>query len=588
MAAKDIGKIIATVPPENEQISKKFALKRNFLFWKNYLKASSFVLNVLNNGYIIPFHYPPTKFCAKNNASALRNKQFVTDEIEKLSNKGFVAEKFREPFCCNPLTVAEKGKLRLVLDLRHVNKFINEKHFRYEDLNCLAEILEKDDFFVRFDLTAGYHHVDINEHCQKYLGFAWADGERDRFYEFTVLPFGLSPAGYVFSKIMRPITKCWRGQGFKVVIFLDDGIASNGGSAETKILADIIQSDLKRAGFSVNFTKSDFTPTKRGEWLGMIVDTEKMTFQVPTEKILKLKEKILHVLTNKFVKAKELAAITGTLSSMHKAIGSLVRFYTRSMYADIAKTDTWFDNIQISPKTLHELVFWLQNIIYLNGLSFIKNPTTAKMVLQTDASSVGYGGYMVHRLEKLICCGKFSDIDKTSSSTFRELLAVKLVLKSYGKILHDEVIQIYTDNFNVSRILQIGSAKEYLHDIALEIYLYCLKHNIKIELQWIPREENYTADFYSKFNDSDGWGVDRETFHEINKHFGPLSVDRFADDRNAKLKKFNSKFYCPGTAQVDCFTANRPFPLLFEFAKHYGKCIYQPRNMKKTYRELCL
>ena len=38
--------------------------------------------------------------------------------------------------------------------------------------------------------------------------------------------------------------------------------------------------------------------------------------------------------------------------------------------------------------------------------------------------------------------------------------------------------------------------------------------------------------------------------------FGPFTIDRFADDRNAKLEKFNSRYYRPGTSQVNAFTAN--------------------------------
>ena len=51
------------------------------------------------------------------------------------------------PYCTNPLTVAENGKLRLVLDLGHVNTFLRVKTFKYEDLRVLAEIFERDDFF---------------------------------------------------------------------------------------------------------------------------------------------------------------------------------------------------------------------------------------------------------------------------------------------------------------------------------------------------------------------------------------------------------------------------------------------------------
>ena len=154
------------------------------------LKASSFVLNVLRHGYVIPFVSLPPRFYAENNRSALRNYEFVSDTIAELLERNFIMEVDSPSHCCNPLTVSEKGKLRLVLDLRHVNKFINTKTFRYEDLKYVAEIFEKGDFFIRFDLTSGYYHVDICEEHQEYLGFHWKIGGRVHFYKFTVLAFG--------------------------------------------------------------------------------------------------------------------------------------------------------------------------------------------------------------------------------------------------------------------------------------------------------------------------------------------------------------------------------------------------------------
>ena len=49
------------------------------------------------------------------------------------------------PKCCNLLTVAKK--LRLVLDLRHVNQYVNLDKIRYVDLNTFTELFEQRDFF---------------------------------------------------------------------------------------------------------------------------------------------------------------------------------------------------------------------------------------------------------------------------------------------------------------------------------------------------------------------------------------------------------------------------------------------------------
>ena len=54
-------------------------------------------------------------------------------------------------------------------------------------------LLERDDYMFSSDLKSGYHHVDVAEAHQRFLGIEWGGA----YYVFTVLPFGLSTACYV-------------------------------------------------------------------------------------------------------------------------------------------------------------------------------------------------------------------------------------------------------------------------------------------------------------------------------------------------------------------------------------------------------
>ena len=42
----------------------------------------------------------------------------------------------------------------------------------------MLDMIEKGDWVYSFELKAGYHHVDIRESCQTYLGFSWVLGGR--------------------------------------------------------------------------------------------------------------------------------------------------------------------------------------------------------------------------------------------------------------------------------------------------------------------------------------------------------------------------------------------------------------------------
>ena len=185
-------------------------------FWHEELKAPVFVQNILKFGYFLPFKQYPPPCTERNNASSLKERKFVEDSIRKLLLSGCIEQVSEKPYCVNPLTVAEGKKLRLVLDLRNVNKYLNVDKFKYENLTTISDILEKGDFFINFDLKSGYHHVPIAKEHQKYLGFSWEfliGGEWIRkYFIFLVMAFGLATASFVFTKIMRPLIRKWCGE----------------------------------------------------------------------------------------------------------------------------------------------------------------------------------------------------------------------------------------------------------------------------------------------------------------------------------------------------------------------------------------
>ena len=83
-------------------------------WWFDNLCLSNFVTSILEHGFEIPLVVEPSKCKLKNNASALDNSQFVVKAIEELLKSTCVTEYAVPPYCCNPLTVVEGKKKRLV------------------------------------------------------------------------------------------------------------------------------------------------------------------------------------------------------------------------------------------------------------------------------------------------------------------------------------------------------------------------------------------------------------------------------------------------------------------------------------------
>ena len=56
------------------------------------------------------------------------------------------------------------------------------------------------DFIFSYDLISAYHHIEIFEEHEQYLGLAWFFEGKIRYFVFAVLPFGISTADYIFQR----------------------------------------------------------------------------------------------------------------------------------------------------------------------------------------------------------------------------------------------------------------------------------------------------------------------------------------------------------------------------------------------------
>ena len=197
------------------------------------INAPGFILEVIREGYKIPFvSLPPPKHSV-NNLSAIKEADFVCEAILDLLKMHCIEELSEVPNIVNPLSVSiqSSGKKRLILDLRHVNLFVYKQKFKCEDLRVALSIISRVFSLFKFDLNSGYHHVEIFPEHRKFLAFSWVfDAGVIRYFQFTVLPFGLSSAPHLFTKLFRPLVKMWRCHGIPIVVFLDDGLG--GGATE--------------------------------------------------------------------------------------------------------------------------------------------------------------------------------------------------------------------------------------------------------------------------------------------------------------------------------------------------------------------
>ena len=72
---------------ENQTESVAGKIQERAVFWEEELKSPPFIVDVVKNGYKLPFVSTPPSFFARNNKSSQENQNFVTESIINLLKK---------------------------------------------------------------------------------------------------------------------------------------------------------------------------------------------------------------------------------------------------------------------------------------------------------------------------------------------------------------------------------------------------------------------------------------------------------------------------------------------------------------------
>ena len=183
-----------------------------------------------------------------------------------------------------------------------------------------------------FDIKSGYHHIDIFENDQEFLRFSWPYQGKVRYFKFTVLPFGLATGPYIFTKVMRPLVKHWRGQAYRIVVYLDDGLGACPSFDSALQQSSSVRADLVNCGFVPSEPKCIWFPKQNIQWLGLDWDLQQQLLCIPKIKIDRLFVAVDEALAKEKISARQLASVTGLIMSNVVVFGNICKFMTKALH----------------------------------------------------------------------------------------------------------------------------------------------------------------------------------------------------------------------------------------------------------------
>ena len=160
---------------------------------------------------------------------------------------------------------------RIILNLKTLNKFIVKVSFKLEGYDDIINMIRKGDYFVSIDLQDAYLMFLMHPFYWKFLCFDFLNTR----YHYKVMPFGLTSAPRIFTKVFKKVLIFLRGKGLRVSAWFDDIILA--ASSISLILEHLhfTKLILKSLGFIPHPTKSMLIPSQTISHLGFIWDSVK-------------------------------------------------------------------------------------------------------------------------------------------------------------------------------------------------------------------------------------------------------------------------------------------------------------------------
>ena len=555
----------------------------NYLTEWECLTSDPVVLGYVS-GYQIEFDDFPVQNAIPNAyKQSVKQKSVLQLQIDELIDRNVVSkvDYCPEMFISNVFgREKQNGDIRMIIDLSDVNEYVKKFHFKMDHLDVVLDLVDEGVFMSSIDLKDAYYSIPIWEGHKQFLVFQWDDS----LYQFNVLPFGLSSAPRIFTKVLKPIFSKMREEGLCVLGYIDDSLILGRSYEECVVATTRLSQLFESLGFTINVKKSSFEPSQQLTFLGYIIDSTQMTISPTTKKKEKLKEIIRILLSgeNKF-RIRFVASAIGFIVDLCKGVQygpNYFRCLERDKILALKRVkDKGYDGLMfLSSESKAELRWWMDNIGDGSKKIRISQPS---LVVTTDASLAGWGA----TFNGNEAGGRWAQEEEGEHINVLELRAILLAIQSFFKDKDSLEVLIKSDNTTaVSYVNKMGGSRSNeCESVASEIWKFCEKRDMWLTATHIPGDSNEEADFISRhFTDNTEWTLNQHIFEKICESWGFPDVDLFASRLNFKVDAYVSWGKDPLAMDSDALTLDwDQWGLIYAFPPFslISKCV---RRIRRT------
>lgn len=397
------------------------------------------------------------------------------------------------------------GKVRLIHDCSRphghsLNDLASPAPFSYKQINDAVKLLQPGYFLAKVDLASAYRSVKTHPSQHKLTGLQWTfDGHHSpTFMVDKRLPFGARASPKIFDTLSQAVCRIMAANGYPdIVSYLDDYLVIAPSLSKANLVLRELMALLRRLGFAINYDKV-VTPSRRLTFLGIVLDTNNMTLELPAARLTELQRLLEKIDKQKKVSKRTLASLAGKLSWATQVIYG-GRFHLRRIWDALQLLKAPSHHTRVTVEVKKDIRWWLDFMAVFNGHTpMLDNRPSTPVWL--DACNVSAGA--VYGNEFVYTPFAAWPGSENLHINFKETLALETAAAKWAPAWKNTQVIVHSDNQAAVGILNRGSsANPFVMDSLRRLFWLSAVHNFRIKAIYLPGHANALADAISRLHD---------------------------------------------------------------------------------------
>ena len=513
------------------------------IFLENWKKITDdqWVLSLIEEGYKLEFIQKPPQSRLKETIVPRKNLDILNAEVAELLRKDAIEKVPPNERGCGFystffLVPKKNGKMRPVINLRPLNRYLKKEHFKMDTLKKVINLVKPNDWAISLDLSDAYLHIPIFQKHRKYLRFCIAG----QCWQWKCLCFGPSTAPRVFSKVISVIAAHLRAREYQTSVLSRRLV----GSESTKKTVGARSREMPESSGSTglyNKQREIRTDSQtrdclhRGCFPLKARNSNSNSREIKKVRFSNTKVTLGPKSSKRFSSSTRPNGFMSGINSQWPTFHETHTITSVSFLASSINGPRSCGSHYATSKIASSVV--VRSSQHHEGSLFATGSYT--VTIATDASKHGYGGHV----GKDFIQGTWSKSQSELHINLLELEAVFLTVKHFLPVLKNKNVLIRSDSTTVCQYVnrQGGTKSPPLCYRTWDLWNFALENNMHLKAAHILGARNILADQLSRVRvRPTEWQMHKVVVQTLFQIWGTPLIDLFASKENKQTSVFCS------------------------------------------------